>query len=184
MAPRRTYKRTTKYDGHRTKDTGKGKKGDKGKGKGKKPEAKDQDPATERGNYCYAKVTAHVERRDGYMLFYQACGRLILRSEWEIFYRSTLYSEDEIKAEDGHIMSVLVNSDGREPTEEEVLDSFWEALEPAQDEIMKVNSRQWEIYENLFKTAVEVGLEEFQQSLLIAFDNLFKIDMSQDASIV
>ncbi|KAE8418373.1 hypothetical protein BDV36DRAFT_295215 [Aspergillus pseudocaelatus] len=184
MAPRRTYKRTTKYDGHRTKATGKGKKGDKGKGKGKKPDAKEQDAARERGKYCYAKVTAHVARREGYLLFYQACGRLILRSEWEIFYRSTLYSEDEIKAEDGHIMSVLVNSSGREPAEEEVLDSFWEALEPAQDEIRKVNARQWDVYEEVFKTAVEVGLEEVQQRLLIAFDNLFIIDMSQDPSVV
>ncbi|OOO12012.1 hypothetical protein COH20_004975 [Aspergillus flavus] len=169
MAPRRIYTRTTKYDTYRPQDK---------KGKGKQPEAKEEDL----GKYCYAKVTANVARKDGYMMFYQACGRLIIQGKWEIIHRTTLYSEDEIKAEDGHTMSVLVNSNGSEPTENEILESFWKALEPARKNIMELNKKQWDVFEKVFKTAVEAGLEGVQVTLLKAIDDLFKIDLPEEAS--
>ncbi|KAB8253116.1 hypothetical protein BDV35DRAFT_402108 [Aspergillus flavus] len=144
----------------------------------KQPEAKEEDL----GKYCYAKVTANVARKDGYMMFYQACGRLIIQGKWEIIHRTTLYSEDEIKAEDGHTMSVLVNSNGSEPTENEILESFWKALEPARKNIMELNKKQWDVFEKVFKTAVEAGLEGVQVTLLKAIDDLFKIDLPEEAS--
>ncbi|KAB8277737.1 hypothetical protein BDV30DRAFT_234602 [Aspergillus minisclerotigenes] len=168
MAPRRIYTRTTKYDTYRTQDK---------KGKGKQPEAKEEDL----GKYCYAKVTANVARKDGYMMFYQACGRLIIQGKWEIIHHTTLYSEDKIKTEDGHTMSVLVNSSGSEPTENEILESFWKALEPARKNIMELNKKQWDVFEKVFKTAVEAGLEGVQVTLLKAIDGLFKIDLPEEA---
>ncbi|KAB8208676.1 hypothetical protein BDV34DRAFT_222355 [Aspergillus parasiticus] len=169
MAPRRIYTHTTKYDTYPPRDK---------KGKGKQPEAKEEDP----GKYCYANVTATFARKDGYMMFYQAYGRLIIQGEWEIFRRTTLYSEDEIKSEDGHTMSVLVNSSGSEPTENEILESFWKALEPARKNIMELNQKQWDVFEKVFKTAVEAGFERVQLTLLKAIDDLFKIDLPEEVN--
>ncbi|KAE8406798.1 hypothetical protein BDV37DRAFT_280408 [Aspergillus pseudonomiae] len=182
MFTERTYKRTNKYyEWHRT-DDGKGKKGDKGKGR--ESEGKEEDLPPRIGKYCYAKVTADVSRKDGYTIFYPACGTLLAKGKWEIFYREELVTFDETLDENKHIMCVLVNSDGHTPTEVEVLRSFRKVLQEANEAILNLNKQKWEALEKVFDAAEKHGLREFQYLICEAFESLYKVDMSVDDNIL
>ncbi|KAB8253986.1 hypothetical protein BDV32DRAFT_143285 [Aspergillus pseudonomiae] len=134
--------------------------------------------------YCYAKVTADVSRKDGYTIFYPACGTLLAKGKWEIFYREELVTFDETLDENKHIMCVLVNSDGHTPTEVEVLRSFRKVLQEANEAILNLNKQKWEALEKVFDAAEKHGLREFQYLICEAFESLYKVDMSVDDNIL
>ncbi|KAE8313283.1 hypothetical protein BDV41DRAFT_536816 [Aspergillus transmontanensis] len=47
---------------------------------------------------------------------------------------------------------------------------------------MEVNQKQWDVFEKVFKTAVEAGLQGVQLTLLKAIDDLFNIDLPEEGS--